>query len=134
MQIPVWVLVRFAAWTLLVLFTTVGVYGETEVPMTFKIADIANEAQLVEIAERVSDALSGDEIPGKPLDFGPAYVDAAKSLLATLSDQVAPIPSGTAALTEQQVENFLDFDPDFLDVAKGMLRDFIERTERIRKV
>jgi hypothetical protein len=32
---------------------------------------IANEAQLVEIAERLSDALSVDEIPGKPLDLGP---------------------------------------------------------------
>jgi hypothetical protein len=110
-----------------------GTCGETEVPMTFKIADIANEAQLVEIADRLSDALSGSETPSKPLDLGSDYVAAAKTVLATLSERALLLPSGTVALTEQQVETFLDFDPVFLDVAKDMLRDFIERTERIRK-
>jgi hypothetical protein len=44
--------------------------------MTFKLADIANEAQLVEIAEQLSAALSGRELPGKVLDLSPDYVDA----------------------------------------------------------
>jgi hypothetical protein len=97
--------------------------------MTFKIADIANEAQLVELGERLSDALEGEERLGKPLDLDPSYIDAAKAMLATLSDKVATLPSGTVALTEQQIETFVDFDPEFLDVAKEMLREFIERTE-----
>jgi hypothetical protein len=44
-----------------------GTCGETEVQMTFKVADIANEAQLVEIAERLSDALSGEQTPDRPV-------------------------------------------------------------------
>jgi hypothetical protein len=100
--------------------------------MTFKLADIANEAQLVEIAEQLSAALSGRELPGKVLELSPDYVDAAKTLLADLSEQVAPLSSGTVALTEQQVNSFLDFDPEFLEMAKHMLRDFIEKTEPLR--
>lgn len=65
-----------------------GHCGETEA-MTFKIADIANEAQLVEIAERLSEALSGERTE-KPLDLSTDYVDAAKTVLATLSERVAP--------------------------------------------
>ena len=102
--------------------------------MTFKIADVGNEAELVEVAERLSDALSGKQIPVGPLDLDPAYVDAAKTMLATISGQVAALPSGTVALTVQQVETFLDFDPDFLDVARDMLRAFIEKTEAIRRI
>jgi hypothetical protein len=100
--------------------------------MTFKIADIANEAQFVEIAEQLSDALSGDERPPGPLELDPAYLDAAKTMLATISAPVSSMPSGAVALTQQQIETFLDFDPAFLDVAKDMLRAFIERTECIR--
>jgi hypothetical protein len=100
--------------------------------MTFKIADMAHEAQLVEIAEQLSEALSGKEPAGKPIDLSSDYVEAAKLLLATLSEQVAPLSSETVALTEQQVETFLDFDPEFLDVAKDMLRAFIEKTKTHR--
>ncbi|HKG74056.1 MAG TPA: hypothetical protein VKA79_07445 [Aestuariivirgaceae bacterium] len=100
--------------------------------MTFKIADMAHEAQLVEIAEQLSGALSGEETVGKALDLGPDYVEAAKCLLATLSERVALLPSETVALTEQQVESFLDFDPEFLDIAKDMLRAFIEKTKTRR--
>jgi hypothetical protein len=101
--------------------------------MTFKISDMAYEAQLVEIGDRLSAALSEQETVGRPLDLSSDYVGAAKTLLAALSERVAPLPSGTVALTEQQVESFLDFDPDFLDVAKNMLRAFIEKTEGVRK-
>jgi hypothetical protein len=97
--------------------------------MTFKIADVGPEAQLVEIGERLSDALSREQLPAEPLDLDPDYIDAAKTTLATLSTQVATLPSGTVALTEQQLEAFLDFDPDFIEIAKKMLRDFIEKTE-----
>jgi hypothetical protein len=55
------------------------------------------------------------------LDLSPDYVDAAKTMLAELSGEVAALPSGTVALTKQQVETFLDFDPVFLDVAKDTL-------------
>jgi hypothetical protein len=37
--------------------------------MTFKVADIANDAQLVEIADRLSEALSGEGTAEKPLDL-----------------------------------------------------------------
>ena len=100
--------------------------------MTFKIADVAHEAQLVEIADQISQALSGEETQGKALDLSPDYVDAAQILLATLSERVALLPSETIALTKQQVETFLDFDPEFLDVAKDMLRAFIEKTKVLR--
>jgi hypothetical protein len=99
--------------------------------MTFKIADIGTEAELVEIGERLSDALSTAHPRSELLDLSPSYVDAAKSMLAELSEDVAALPSGTVALTKQQVETFLDFDPVFLDIAKDMLRVFIERTEGI---
>lgn len=32
-----------------------------------------------------------------------------------------------------QIETFLDFDPVFLDTAKDMLREFIDRTESKRR-
>jgi hypothetical protein len=50
-------------------------------------------------------------------------------MLAELSEETAALPSRTIPLIEQQVETFLDFDPVFLDIAKDMLRAFIERTE-----
>ena len=100
--------------------------------MTFKIADMAHEAQLFEIAEQLSEALSREETESKALDLGPDYVDAAKCLLATLSERVALLPSETVGRTEQQVENFLDFDPEFLDAARDMLRAFIEKTKACR--
>jgi hypothetical protein len=100
--------------------------------MTFKIADVVHEAQLVEIADQISQALSGGETQRKALDLSADYVDAAQILLATLSERVALLPSETIALTQQQVETFLDFDPEFLDVAKDMLRAFIEKTKVLR--
>src|SRR5687768_17059262 len=109
-----------------------GHRSETEADMTFKIADMAHEAQLVEIAEQLSEALSREETEGKALDLSPDYVDAAKCLLATLSERVALLPSETVDRTEQQVENFLDFDPEFLDTARDMLRAFIEKTKACR--
>lgn len=76
--------------------------------------------------------MSGEESQGKALDLSPDYVDAAQILLATLSERGALLRSETIALTQQQVETFLDFDPEFLDVAKDMLRAFIEKTKVLR--
>lgn len=97
--------------------------------MTFRIADIGNEAQLVELGEHLSKALSSAQHRTDMLDFSPEYLDAAKTMLAELSEETAALPSRTIPLIEQQVETFLDFDPVFLDIAKDMLRAFIERTE-----
>ena len=99
--------------------------------MAFRIADIGNEAQLVELGERLSKALSSAQHRTDLLDFSPEYLDAAKTMLAELSGEVASLPLRTISLTEQQVETFLDFDPVFLDIAKDMLRAFIESSERM---
>jgi hypothetical protein len=53
-------------------------------------------------------------------------------MLATLTESVAASTSGEFGLTRQQLETYLDFDPDFLDTAKDMLRDFIGKTEASR--
>jgi len=102
-----------------------------EAAMAFRIADIGNEAQLVELGERLSKALSSAQHRTDLLDFSPEYLDAAKTMLAELSGEVASLPLRTISLTEQQVETFLDFDPVFLDIAKDMLRAFIESSERM---
>ena len=57
-----------------------GTCGETEVEMTFKVVDIANEAQLIEIADRLSAALSEQETPARPLDLSPDWADFAAPL------------------------------------------------------
>jgi hypothetical protein len=103
--------------------------GQMEAFMTFKIADVGTEAELIEIGQRLSDALSSAHHRTELLDLSPDYVDAAKTMLAELSGEAAALPLGTVALTKQQVESFLDFDPVFLDTAKDMLRAFIEKTE-----
>jgi hypothetical protein len=103
--------------------------GAMESAMTFRIADIGNEAQLVELGERLSKALSSAQHRTDMLNFSPEYLDAAKTMLAELSEEIAVLPSRAIPLIEQQVETFLDFDPVFLDMAKDMLRAFIERTE-----
>jgi hypothetical protein len=100
-----------------------------EAMMTFRIADIGNEAQLVELGERLSNAISAQQPQAERLDLDADFIDAAKIMLAALSEKAAPLSSGTVARTEQQVETFLDFDPEFLAAAKDMLRAFIERTE-----
>jgi 2'-5' RNA ligase len=96
--------------------------------MTFKVADIANEAQLIEIAEKLSDALSTEKAMGQPPDLDVAYIAAAKTLLTAFSEQVERRPSEAGSL-----EKFLDFDPHFTETAKNMLREFIERVEGRRR-
>ena len=104
--------------------------------MTMKIADFApEEAQLIDVSERLSELLStppqsSAAVPDLGLD--PSYVDAASSLLASLSEQVAAPGTRELPLTREQIEGYLDFDPEFMDVARSMLRDFLDRTERGR--
>ena len=102
--------------------------------MTMKVADAAPaEAQMIDISERLSDVLSSSKLPKRAgLDLDSSYLEAARAVLAALSEQVAPSTSGTVTLTKQQIEAYLDFNPDFLEAAKGMLRDFIDRTETKR--
>jgi hypothetical protein len=97
--------------------------------MTFRISDVGHEAKLVELGERLSEKLSRKQPRGEMLDLDEDYIDAAKTILATLSNQVAPIRSSILALTSEQIEVFLEFDPEFIDAAKNILRDFIEKTE-----
>lgn len=36
-------------------------------------------------------------------------------------------------LTEEEIKSFLDMEPDFLETAKSMLREFFERTKNYRR-
>ena len=100
--------------------------------MTMKIADVApDEAQLIDVSERLSVLLSTSPpattaVPD--LDLDPSYLEAARTILTTLSEQLAMPAAGEFPLTRQQIETHLDFDPEFLEVAKDMLRDFIDRS------
>lgn len=104
--------------------------------MTMKIADAApEEAQLVEISERLYEAFSttkGSHTLLPLLDLDSSYLAAARTMLLSLSESIAPSTSGGVPLTRQQIESYLDFDPDFTDAAKDMLKDFIDRTEARR--
>jgi hypothetical protein len=99
-----------------------------------KIADVApEEAQLIDLSELLSELLSTStvsEAAMPDLDLDSSYLEAARTLLASLSEHVAAPSAGELPLTRQQMESYLDFDPAFLDVAKSILRDFIDRTER----
>jgi hypothetical protein len=97
--------------------------------MTMKIADVApNEAQLVELSEQLSEAFAQPQ-PKLSLDLDASFLEAARTMLASLTEQRQEGFHGAVALTRQEIETYLDLDPDFLDPAKEMLRDFIERTE-----
>lgn len=102
--------------------------------MTMRIADVApDEAQLIDVSERLSVLLStspsaATAVPD--LDLDASYLEAARTILTTLSEQLATPAAGEVPLTRQQIETHLDFDPEFLEVAKDMLRDFIDRSAR----
>lgn len=101
--------------------------------MTMKIADVApKEAQLIDLSEALSELLSTSAVSATALhdlDLDSSYVEAARTMLASLSEHVAAPSAGELPLTRQQIETYLDFDPAFLDIAKTILRDFIDRTE-----
>lgn len=56
-----------------------------------------------------------------------------EALLAALTDRLEKTSSGGEALTEEEIRAFLDLDPEFLETAKSMLREFFERTENYRQ-
>jgi hypothetical protein len=104
--------------------------------MTMKILDAApREAQLVELSQKLSKALDGgtQRTPAIPfLDLDSSFLEAARAMLASLSEQPQEAFHGEIALTKQEVETYLDINPDFVESAKDMLRDFIEQTQRYR--
>jgi hypothetical protein len=111
--------------------------GGSEAVMTMKIADAApDEARLVEVSERLSNLLSATAPPllegGTTLDLDPSFLEASRELLAKLNEKPRRTFHGGVELTEQQIESYLDFSPAFLELAKTMLKDFIERTEKRR--
>ncbi len=101
--------------------------------MTMKIADVApEEAQIIDVSERLSEVLSTagkSKVSVPDLDLDPSYVEAARTILASLSERVAAPSAGGIPLTRQQIQTYLDFDPEFIDVAKSMLRDFVDRAD-----
>jgi hypothetical protein len=110
-----------------------------EAIMTFRMIDTApEEAQIVELSERLNRAISAKTEQSKrsrdPFDeLDASYLEAAREMLGILSGAVSPCISGQIPLTRQQIETYLDFDPDYLDTAKAMLKDFITQTERQKK-
>ena len=56
-----------------------------------------------------------------------------EALLAALTDRLEKTSSGGEPLTDEEIRAFLDVDPDFLETAKSMLREFFERTENYRQ-
>lgn len=100
--------------------------------MTMKVADAApEEAQLIEIAERLSEVFSEPDCaqPSAVLDLDPSFLQTARDLLGMLEERSTKGYCGAVQLTKQQIEHHLEFSPDLLDAAKAMLRDFIERMD-----
>jgi hypothetical protein len=56
-----------------------------------------------------------------------------EALLAVLTDRLEKTSSAGEPLTDEEIRAFLDVDPDFLEAAKSMLREFFERTENYRQ-
>ena len=99
-----------------------------------KISDIApEEAHVVALAERLSEALSAPQAASlQPLNLDASFLEAARELLATLSQPANQGYHGSVELTEQQIRSHLEFSPDFIEPAKEMLLDFIQQTESKR--
>jgi hypothetical protein len=56
-----------------------------------------------------------------------------EALLATLTDRLERASAGEEPLTDEEVQRLLDLDPAFAETAKSMLREFIERTDHLRR-
>jgi hypothetical protein len=56
-----------------------------------------------------------------------------EALLATLADRLERASSGEEVLTDDEIQRILDLDPAFAETAKSMLREFIERTDHLRR-
>jgi hypothetical protein len=88
-----------------------------EATMTMKIADVApHESQLIDLSERLSEVLSTSRPRNRTvqnLDFDPSYLEAARGILMSLSEQAAAPVSEEIPLTQQQLETYLDCSPEF---------------------
>jgi hypothetical protein len=57
-----------------------------------------------------------------------------EALLATLADRLERSSSGEEGLADEEIQRILDhLDPTFVDTAKSMLREFIERTDHLKR-
>lgn len=57
-----------------------------------------------------------------------------EALLATLADRLERSSSGEEGLADEEIQRILDhLDPTFVDTAKSMLLEFIERTDHLRR-
>jgi hypothetical protein len=96
--------------------------------MTMKITDIApGEAQLVELSEHLAKASQSSSTLDLVIDA--SFLEAARTMLLKLDQRPQEAFHGGVGWSTQQVESYLDLDPDFVESAKDLLRAFIERTE-----
>ena len=105
--------------------------------MTMRLSDAApDEAQVVQVSEQLNEVLAHAEAlkPGNSvLNLDSSCLDAARTVLGALSEPSGPGGfHGSVPQTEKQLEVFLDFNPNFVGLAKQMLKEFIERTEHLR--
>ena len=56
-----------------------------------------------------------------------------EAALTVLTDRLEQATEPGKALTEEEIKSFLDMDPEFLETAKSMLREFFDRTENYRR-
>ena len=57
-----------------------------------------------------------------------------EALLAALADRLERSSSGEEGLADEEIQRILDhLDPTFVDTAKSMLLEFIERTDHLRR-
>ena len=95
--------------------------------MTMKIAEVApNEFMLVDLAEQLSRAETLDDLKRTILELDSSYLEAAKTMLETLSSEIASSTS-YVQLTSEQIEAYMEFDPAFAEDARAVLKEFIER-------
>jgi hypothetical protein len=53
--------------------------------------------------------------------------------LAILTDRLEQAAECGEPLTQEEIKSFLDMDPEFVETAKSMLREFFDRTENYRR-
>jgi hypothetical protein len=56
-----------------------------------------------------------------------------EAALTVLTDRLEHALERGEPLTEEEIRSFLDMDPEFLETAKSMLREFFDRTENLRR-
>jgi hypothetical protein len=56
-----------------------------------------------------------------------------EAALTVLTDRLEQAAERGEPLTEEEIKSFLDMDPEFLETAKSMLREFFDRTETLRR-